>query len=131
MKNLNKLYWIKKEIQQIESQIKELTILSAVAIDGVSGSNKVTSPVERFYNRLEKLKEKLNTKHTESLEEQNQLEEYIETIEDEEIRVLARGRFIECKSYEQLGYENHMDRTTVSKKLRHYIERNDNNEKDL
>lgn len=125
MRNLNKLYWIKKEIVQLENQIKELTILSAVAMDGVSGGNKVTSPVERFYERLEKLKSRLEIKHAESLAEQERLEEFIETIEDEEIRVLARCRFIECKSYEQIGYENFIDRTTVSKKLRNYIERND------
>lgn len=128
MKNPNKLYWIKKEIVQLENQIKELTVLSAVSIDGVSGGNTVKSPVERFYDRLEKLKTKLAVKHAESLAEQERLEEFIETIEDDEIRVLARGRFIECKSYEQIGYENYIDRTTVSKKLRHYIERNDDNE---
>ena len=66
---------------------------------------------------------------TDKFAEQERLEDFIETIEDEEIRVLARGRFIECKSYEQIGYENYVDRTTVSKKLRHYIERNDNNDR--
>lgn len=126
MKSLNKLYWIKKEIVQLENQIKELTVLSAVSTDGVSGGNNVTSPVERFYDRLEKLKTKLKLKHAESLAEQERLEEFIETIEDEEIRVLARCRFIECKSYEQIGYENFIDRTTVSKKLRNYIKRGDN-----
>ena len=29
MKNLNKLYWLKQEVLQIENQIRELTILSA------------------------------------------------------------------------------------------------------
>lgn len=128
MINLNRLYWIKREIVQLENQIKELTVLSAVAMDGVSGGNKVTSPVERFYERLEKLKTKLEGKYAESLAEQERLEEFIETIEDEEIRVLARGRFIECKSYERIGDENYIDRTTVSKKLRNYIERKDNDD---
>lgn len=122
MRNLNKLYWIKKEIEQIENQIKELTVLSAVSMDGVSGGHNVSSPVERFYIRLEKLKSRLADKHAESLEEQEWLENFIETIEDAEVRVFARSRYIENKSYQQIGDDNYVDRTTVAKKLRKYIE---------
>lgn len=122
MQNLNKLYWIKREIKQIENQIKELTVLSAVTINGMPKSSGVSSPVERFYERLEKLRTRLETKHAEALEEQERLEEFIETIEDAEIRVLARGRFIECKSYQTIGDENYIDRTTAYRKLKRYID---------
>jgi predicted DNA-binding protein len=121
MKNLNKLYWIKKEIKQIEEQIKELTILSAVSFNGMPSGNSVSSPVERFNERLEELTQKLAIKRTESLEEKERIERYIETIEDVEIRVIARARFIECKSWQKIGEENFMDRTTVYRKLDKYI----------
>ena len=121
MKNLNKLYWIKKEIKQIEEQIKELTVLSAVSFNGMPSGNSVSSPVERFNERLEELTQKLAIKHAESLEEKERIEDYIETIEDVEIRVLARARFIECKSLKTIGKENFMDRTTVYRKLDKYI----------
>ena len=121
MKHLNKLYWIKKEIKQIEEQIKELTVLSAVSFNGMPSENSVSSPVERFNERLEELKEKLAIKHAESLEEKERIERYIETIEDVEIRVIARARFIECKSWQKIGDENFMDRTTVYRKLDKYI----------
>ena len=122
MKNLNKLYWIKREIQQIENQIKELTVLTAVSINGMPKGSGVSSPVERFYERLEKLKTKLEAKHLECLAEQERLETFIETIEDAEIRVLARGRFIECKSYQTIGDENYIDRTTAYRKLKRYLD---------
>ena len=122
MKNPNKLYWIKKEIKQIEEQIKELSVLSAVSMDGMPKGNGVSSPVERFVERLDKLKTRLAAKREEFIAEQEVLERFIESIQDEEIRVLARGRFLECKSFEQIGNENFVDRTTVSKKLRNYIE---------
>lgn len=121
MKNLNKLYWIKKEIEQIEEQLKELTVLSAVSFSGMPSGNTVSSPVEKFNERLDNLKRKLATKHAESLEETERLERYIETIDDVEIRVLARARFIECKSWQKIGDENYMDRTTAYKKLNKYI----------
>ena len=121
MKHLNKLYWIKKEIKQIEEQIKELTVLSAVSFNGMPSGNSVSSPVERFNERLEELTQKLAIKHAESLEEKERIERYIETIEDVEIRVIARARFIECKSWQKIGDENFMDRTTVYRKLNKYI----------
>ena len=83
MKNPNKLYWIKKEITQIENQIKELTVLSAVAMDGSVKGGAPSSPVERFYDRLEKLSSKLVTKCEKLLIEQERIENYIETIDDE------------------------------------------------
>lgn len=125
MKNLNKLYWIKKEIEQIEEQLKELTVLSAVSFSGMPSGNTVSSPVEKFNERLDNLKRKLAIKHAESLEETERLERYIETIEDVEIRVLARARFIECKSWQKIGDENYMDRTTAYKKLNKYIKGRD------
>ena len=121
MKNLNKLYWIKKEIEQIEERMKELTVLSAVSFSGMPSGNTVSSPVEKFNERLDKLKRKLAVKHAESLEEEERIESYIETIEDAEIRVLARARFIECKSWQKIGEENFMDRTTAYKKVNNYI----------
>ena len=121
MKNLNKLYWINKEIKQIEEQIKELTVLSAVSFNGMPSGNSVSSPVEKFNERLDDLKQKLALKHAESLEERERIEKYIETIEDVEIRVIARARFIECKSWMKIGDENFMDRTTAYRKLEKYI----------
>lgn len=121
MKNLNKLYWIKKEIEQIEERMKELTVLSAVSFSGMPSGNTVSSPVEKFNERLDTLKRKLADKHAESLAEEERIEDYIETIEDAEIRVLARARFIECKSWQKIGDENYMDRTTAYKKLNKYI----------
>ena len=121
MKNLNKLYWIKKEIKQIEEQIKELTVLSAVSFSGMPSGNSVSSPVEKFNERLDRLNRKLERKKAESLEEKERIEDYIETIEDVEIRVLARAKFIECKSLKTIGKENFMDRTTVYRKLDKYI----------
>jgi hypothetical protein len=121
LKNLNKLYWIKKEIEQIEERMKELTVLSAVSFSGMPSGNTVSSPVEKFNERLDILKRKLAIKHAESLEEEERIEKYIETIEDVEIRVLARARFIECKSWQKIGDENFMDRTTAYKKVNNYI----------
>ena len=125
MKRLNKLYWLKKEIEQLEMQIKELTILSAMAMSGMPSGNSVSSPVEKFYDRLEKLRTKLQTKLNEYISEKERIEEYIENIADPEIRVIARMRFIDNQDFQTIGNEMFMDRTTAYRKLKNYFERNE------
>ena len=125
MKRLNKLYWLKKEIEQLEMQIKELTILSAMAMSGMPSGNTVSSPVEKFYDRLDKLRTKLQAKLNEYVTEKERIEEYIESIEDAEIRVIARLRFIDNKDFQTIGNDMFMDRTTAYKKLKKYFERNE------
>ena len=122
MKNLNKLYWIKKEIRTIEEQIKELTILSSVQIsDMPKGGSNITSSVERFTEKLLSLKGKLEAKRLEYIEERIKMEDFLATIEDSEISLIARMRFIDNRSWEYIGKEMNMDRTTVSKKLSKYL----------
>ena len=123
MKRLNKLFWLKKEIEQIEMQIKELTILSAMAMSGMPSGNTVSSPVEKFYDRLDKLRTKLQAKLEEYITEKEYLEDYIENIEDAEIRVIARKRFIDNKDFQTIGNEMYMDRTTAYRKLKNYFEK--------
>ena len=123
MKNLNKLYWLKRESVQIENQIKELTVLSAVSMSGMPSGKTVSSPVERFAERLEQLREKLQRKCAEILAETERIETYIEDIEDVEVRLIARKRFIENKTYRVIGEEMYTDGTTARKKLKRYFER--------
>ena len=126
MKNLNKLYWLKQEVVQIENQIRELTILSAFEMSGMPSSHSVSSPVEQFYNRLDKLRSKLAKAKNKVAKEMEQLETYIEAVEDAEIRVLARKRYIDCMTFEDIGKEHHMDRRTVSRKLENYFGKDEN-----
>lgn len=122
MKNLNRLYWLKREIKRIENQIKELTVLKANAMSGMPSAKKVSSPVEQFVMQLERLTEKLELKNAELVTETERIEGYIEGIEDEQIRLIARMRFIDHMKFQDIGDELFMDRTTVSKKLNRYLE---------
>ena len=123
MKNLNRLYWLNIEIKQIESQIKELSVLKGSTINGMPASRGVSSPVEQFVLKVERLTEKLNKKHDELVAETERIEAYIESIEDAEVRTIARARFIDNEDYETIGDKVHMHRTTVARTLNRYIER--------
>ena len=123
MRNLNTLYWLKQEKAHIENQIKELTVLSAVSMSGMPSGSNVSSPVERFNIRLEQLKEKLQRKCAEILTETERIESYIENIQDAEVRVIARMRFIENKTFQTIGEELFIDKSTAYKKLKKYLEK--------
>ena len=123
MKKLNTLYWLKKERIQIENQIKELTVLSAVSMSGMPSGSTVSSPVEQFNIRLEQLKEKLQRKCAEILAETERIEAYIENITDADVRVIARKRFIENKTFQTIGDEMYIDKTTAYKKLKRYFDK--------
>ena len=124
MKNLNKVYWLKKEIEQITDQIKELTVYKGSSMSGMpSGGGDNSSPIERYVLKKERLMDKLQKKFDELVSEVQRIEEYIESIEDAEIRVIARMRFIENKDWQVIGDEMYMDRTTVSRKMKRFLER--------
>ena len=124
MRNLNNVYWLKKEIKQITEQIQELTIYQGSSFSGIpSGSGGGGSPIERYVLRKERLIERLQKLTDELVCEVQRIEEYIESIDDAEIRVIARKRYIENKDWQIIGDEMFMDRTTVSRKLKKYIEK--------
>lgn len=128
MTSLNKVYWLKREIAQITDQIKELTVYQGASLSGMpSGNGDNTSPIERYVMKKERLIEKLQRKIDELVTEVQRIEEYIENIEDAEIRVIARKRFIENKDWDVIGDEMYMHRTTVSLKMRKFLERENNN----
>lgn len=129
MKNLNRLYWLKIEIKQIENQIKELSVMKGSALNAMpTAKGTPSSPVEQFVLKVERLTEKLNKKRNELVAETERIEAYIESIEDDEVRIIARARFIDNKDFEDIGEEVHMHRTTVARTLRQYIEKRERNE---
>lgn len=122
MKTLNKPFWLRKEIMQLEDKISELTVISTSNMSGLSGGSVPSSSVERYYEKYEPLKIKLEKKKMELIAELERVESVIENIEDSEIRIIARMRYMDNKGYEEISRELYMDRTTPAKKLKRYFE---------
>ena len=49
------------------------------------------------------------------------IEGIIDGIDDEEVRAIARMRFVLCLKWEEIGERVHLERTTCAKKLKKYI----------
>ena len=121
MRGLNKLYYLKIDIENIKEEIRSLPTISSPQLTGMPHGTGVSNPIETYFLKKEALIEKLNQKIERYTEELIRIEEVIERIDDPEIRAIARMRFIQNMKWEDIGEKMYLERTTCSKKLRKYI----------
>jgi len=128
IEELSKYYRIRQEIMQIENHLKEVdaTILGSPNLDGMIKGNSPSSPVEKVIIKREKLLNKLNNKKIKLLDEQIRIENYLDEIDDENIRIIIRERFINLKNWEEIGELLHYDRTTPYYQLKQYLKKRGN-----
>ena len=122
MRGLNKLYYLKIDIENIKEEIRCLPTISSPQITGMPHGTGVSNPIEQYFLKKEALIEKLNQKIEKYTEELMRIEGVIERIDDPEIRAIARMRFILNMKWEDIGEKMYLERTTCSKKLRKYVE---------
>lgn len=119
-KELSRYYYLKREIKDLEDRLKELGVgLSAINLDKElsSGSSGHTSIQEK----IAIIKEKWINARLSALEEYLKIENYIETVEEVEIRQIMRYRFLDLLSWEKVAEKMNYERTTIPKKLRSYL----------
>ena len=122
MRGLNKLYYLKLDIENIKKEIESIPTISSPQITGMPHGTNVSNPIENYFLKKEQLLEKLNQKIEKYTEELIRIEGIIDTIDDIEVKAIARMRFIQNMKWEDIGEQVHLERTTCSKKLRKYID---------
>lgn len=98
---------IRKRIQKLQRDIDNLTevqdSVTGTRADGTIGSIRVSGyPMPEYYRKkelIEKNQKKLAVKEIEFLELMNAAEEYIESIEKSELRIMFRIYFIDGETY--------------------------------
>ena len=125
MRGLNKLYYLKIDIENIEEEIKSLPAVNSPSYSDMPHGTDINNPIEQLYLKKEKLTEKLNQKKEKYTDELLRIENILDTIEDIEIRTIARMRFIHFMKWEDIGNKIHLDRTNCSRKLKKYIKNMD------
>lgn len=118
-KELSRYYYLKKEISDLEERIIKLGY--GVGSVEISDMPKGVPSNNTIQQRVVELREKYIEARVSALEEYLKIEKYISSVDDSEIRTMMRLRFLDLKSWEEIGREYHYDRTTVSKKIRRYI----------
>ena len=121
MKGLNKLYWLKIDIENIKKEIESIPTISSPQLTGMPHGTGISNPVVSYVIKKEELIEKLNQKIARYTEELVRIESIIDRIDDVETRTIARMRFVLCLTWEEIGEKVHLDRTNCSRKLKKYI----------
>lgn len=122
MRGLNKLYWLKIDIENIKDEIKSLPTISSSQTNGMPHGSGISKPVEQYLIKKEALIEKLNSKIEKYTEELARIEDIIDKIDDIEVKAIARMRFIQCMKWEDIGEKIYLDRTNCARKLKKYIQ---------
>ena len=101
--SLNSLFYLKKEIKSLEDEIKELTNLGSAAFSDMPKGNMVGDPTLKYVAKKLKLESELKMKLSIYINKYDELTTYINNIEDVEIRLIARLRYIENKSWNEIA----------------------------
>lgn len=118
-KELSRYYYLKKEIKDLEDRLKEFGVgLSAINLDKELSGSSVHNSIQE---KRAILKEKWINARLTALEEYLKIENYIESVEEVEIRQIMRYRFLDLYDWYKIGELMNYDRTTCSKKVRAYI----------
>ena len=112
---LSKYYYLKQEIKQIEDKIEEIdsTFMRASLINCEKFERKLSNPQEKRMILIEKYEKKLEIAINKSIEELIKIEEFINSIEDPENRMIFRYRYIELKSWNEISSLIHISRSAI------------------
>lgn len=104
-KELQQVYYLRKEIKMWKNKLKELSDLKAVNYNSNGHSNGISSPVQELAERREKIRQIITGKENEIILQEQVITEYIMTIDISLIRQIMYKRHIELKSWSIIAAE--------------------------
>lgn len=132
---LMSLVYIQARIEEINRRIAELEEedgLGSVNMDGMPHSKTPGKPVERMALARATLHEKLLDLKASLVEKELAIREYIESVEQEDIKFIMEMRYIDGLNWQDIAVEweertgKYADRTTLAKKVRKYLREHPN-----
>ena len=129
-RELMSLVYIQARISRIAERIAELEEedgLGSMNMDGMPHSKTPGNPVERMALARAALHEKLLCLKADLLEKELAITEYIDSVEQEDIKFIMELRYLDAKYWQDIAVEweertgKYADRTTLAKKVRKYL----------
>lgn len=123
-KELNQLYWLKKEIEQQQKRLSKLRLVSNIrrpVLTDIPKSTEQKNIIEYYVINVVDLENIIKSNIERCIEETKKIESFIATINDSEMRQIVTLRSIQGLTWEQIGQKLNSDRTTVSKKFRKFL----------
>lgn len=125
---LNKLFYIKRDLKALEEELAELNNLGSAPLTDMPRVQKVSDPTQNYAIKKERIISKINKTREKYLTEYEKINDYIDEIEEQDIKLIARLRFIKHLDWytiaEEISPVNKTTHwTTPRKKLNRYMER--------
>lgn len=129
-RELMSLIYIQARISRITvrlSELEEENGLGSMNMDGMPHSKTPGNPVERMALARAALHEKLLCLKADLLEKELEIMEYIDSVEQEDIKLIMELRYLDAKYWQDIAVEweertgKYADRTTLAKKVEKYL----------
>ena len=123
--------FIKARIEKVEERLAELEQengLGSVNMDGMPHGSTPGDPVARMAIARASLHEHLTKLLAELKEKEREIREYIESVDNEEVKLIIEWRFIDLLDWYDIAGNleeltgKYVDRSTPGKKMRKYLE---------
>jgi len=106
-KELGQLFYLEREIKFLEEQLKEIesksTISSSIA-GGATGQNNITDKVGNIATKLADYQTLICLTIEKLYHQKNMTEKYIESLDDCQLRLILRMRFIKFYSWGKIAH---------------------------
>lgn len=121
-KELNKYFYLKKEIDNLEERI--ITFGVGVSSIKIKELNIDSSPqYSSIQEKITELKDLWIQKRLEAIDEYIKIEKYIANVEDSEIRQIMRYRYLDLKKWDEIDVLLHNGINYSKKKFYNYIKK--------
>ena len=124
-RELNGLYYIEKEIESLAALLEELPEdagLGSVVLDGMPHGTDIGDKTAAIALKRATLQKQLQRAREKRMKESSKIHTYIDGVQDAEVRSIMIMRFIELKSWEEIGDKLFMYRKTAARKMRKYLD---------
>lgn len=120
-------FYLSREIEAIKTEIQNLQLdrkyyRAIILSDMPRGSAGTRNVTDDYLERSERLKRRLAARMKRRMEERIRFEQFLASVEDQEIRTIIYMRCIGMKSWEEIGQELHRDRRTISRIFYRYFD---------
>lgn len=106
-----------------EKELEAIKILKVEA-DRIELVIQELESTEEAGSIVEEYKNKLIDRKTEIIKKKIEIETYLNSIEDSEIRIIILLRYVDLKSWSYIGKKLHCDRTLPYYKLKNFFKKN-------
>lgn len=120
IEKLNEVHFINKEIEKLERELYHLRNKNFYKGNRLTGMPKNKTQIDLFAeyaDRICRLEAMIEYSYDQLTKRREEAENFINSIEDSEMRLIIRMRTFDNMKWEDIGRELGMERTTVSKKF--------------